>query len=272
MDYKNFSHNGVVLPIDQASVPLSCIEYSYGFGVYEAVRVSSGVARFLDEHLDRLTESARIIGLEYDFSENIIRKSVSDLLSSLNPQTCNLKILLIGGQTKADAQIFIMCFNPVFPPKKYYKEGTAFITYDHERIFPHAKTLNMLQSYIAYKKARELGAYDALLINHEGKITEGTRTNFFCIKDKMIFSPSEKDILLGITRKLVLETAIKNGFKYTQKDISVADLSEYEGAFVTSTSSKIIPIKSINGEIVYEKPVESLKDLMKAFDNFLKDY
>lgn len=271
MTFEYFSKNGNILPMQEATVPISSIEYAYGFGVYEAIRVSNGVVLFLKEHLERLAESAKIIELTHTFSESFIEKAILDLVAKTETKSFNIKILLIGGSTKEESQIFIMCFNPLFPDKKLYKEGAAFTTSNYERVYPHAKTLNMLQSYMAYKKARSVGAYDSLLINSSGNITEGTRTNFFAIKDKTIFTPQEEEILLGVTRKAMIKAAIKNGFEIVQKNIRLDDLKSFDGAFITSTSSKIIPIKSIDDNIIYESPSENLKILMKAFDCYLAE-
>ena len=181
MEFKYFSQNGKILPIKQAVIPISNIEYAYGFGVYENVRVSKGLIYFLKDHTDRLFESAKTIGINHLFDEAFIRNSILDLIKDYKSETFNLKILLIGASTKEKAILNILCLNPLFPDRKLYRDGAEFITYNYERAFPHAKTLNMLQSYIAYSKVRETGAYDALLINHDGFILEGTKTNFFCI-------------------------------------------------------------------------------------------
>ena len=269
MEFKYFSRNGNILPIEDASVPLSNIEYSYGFGVYESIRVSNGVIYFIEDHIERLMESARTIGLTHILTPEMVSSAIAELLAKNDVQTCNVKILLIGGRTPEDAQINILCLNPLFPDKKLYRDGIATITYGYERAFPHAKTLNMLQSYIAYRKAKEAGAYDALFLDREGRITEGTRTNFFCIQGKTLFSPNEEDVLLGVTRKAVLKVAAQNGYEVVQKDIRPADLSEYDGAFITSTSSKIIPIRSVDDFQFGEQP-QALKELMAAFDEFLE--
>lgn len=269
MDFKYFSQNGKILPIEQAVIPLNNIEYSYGFGVYESLRVTNGTVYFIDDHVERLMESAKIIELEHQFDEEFIKKSISGLISDYKSETFNLKILLIGGATKEKAILNIFCLNPFFPDRKLYKEGAEFITYNYERAFPHAKTLNMLQSYLAYKKAKESGSYDALLINNDGFITEGTRTNFYSIKDKTIYTPRESDILFGVMRKATLKVATENNYQIVEKNIELEDIKSYDGAFVTSTSSKIMPAKSIN-EIVLNIP-ESLKELMKLLDDFLKD-
>ena len=268
MNLNYFSRNGTVRPIEEGTVPLSNIEYQYGFGVYETIRVANGIVYFLEDHLERLMESAKIIGLEHAFTPSFVSQSIAQLIEKNSAQTCNVKILLIGGRSAEDATLDILCLNPLFPDKKLYRDGVACITYGYERAFPHAKTLNMLQSYLAYRKAREAGAYDALLIDREGRITEGTRTNFFCIKGKALFTPNEKDILLGVTRKMVLKVAAENGFEIEQKDVRLADLKEYDGAFITSTSSKILPIRSV-GDFTFAEQPASLRDLMELFDAFL---
>ena len=268
MDFKYFSQNGKILPIEQAVIPMSNIEYSYGFGVYENIRISNGTIYFIKDHVERLLKSARIIGITHNFNEEFIKNSITELIKDFKTDTFNLKILLIGGTTKEKALLNIFCLNPLFPDRKLYRDGAEFITYNYERSFPHAKTLNMLRSYLAYRKAKENKAYDALLINQKGFITEGTRTNFFCIKDKTIYTPFEKDILLGVMRKTTLKVALKNGYRIVETNIKIDDLESYDGAFVTSTSSKIMPIKSIDGGPLNYP--ETLKELMRLLNNFLE--
>ena len=268
MSFKFFSHNGQIKSVEEAAIPLSNIEYQYGFGVYETIRVTNGVPYFLKDHLERLAESARIIGLEHAFSNEFIANAIAELIRENVVETCNLKILLIGGSTKETASLYILCLNPLFPDKKLYRDGVHCITYEHERMFPHAKTLSMLGSYLAYRKARMASAYEALLVNH-GNITEGTRTNFFAIKEKTLYSAPEKDILLGVTRKAVLTIATQNGFRVEERNLRLDDIKEYDGAFLTSTSSKILPIRSIDS-LTLREPPPSLKTLMLLFDEFLK--
>ncbi len=264
-----FSKNGEILPTREAMVALSNIEYAYGFGIYETIRVSHAIPHFLSEHLDRLLKSAEIIELEHVFTKTQVEKFVTELVIANKIIACNVKILLIGGANKDLAQLYIQCLPPLFPDKKLYKNGASVITAHYERVIPHAKTLNMLQSYMAYRYAKKQECYDALLINRLGFITEGTRTNFFAIKGKTIYSPSEKEILLGVTRDSVLRVAKENGYTVQEANISVSDLSDYDGAFLTSTSSKIIPIKKIDG-FEFGDISDETKKLMVLFDNFLE--
>src|SRR5476649_2888785 len=109
MEHKYFSRNGEILPIEEANVPLSSVEYSYGFGVYETIRCSKGIIYFLQNHLDRLISSAKIIGLEHEFSEKFIMTSVHALSEITEATSFNLKILLVGGPTSRSAQLVILC-------------------------------------------------------------------------------------------------------------------------------------------------------------------
>ena len=268
MSFKFFSHNGQIKSVEEAAIPLSNIEYQYGFGVYETIRVTNGVPYFLKDHLERLAESARIIGLEHAFSNEFIANAIAELIRENVVETCNLKILLIGGSTKETASLYILCLNPLFPDKKLYRDGVDCITYAYERLFPHAKTLNMLGSYLGLREAKRANAYEALLLNRDGRITEGTRTNFFAIKGKTLYSAPEADILQGVTRKAVLRVAKETGFVLEEKELRPDEVREY-GAFLTSTSSKILPIRSID-TLALPEPSQELRELSRAFDEFLE--
>ncbi len=233
--------------------------------------MSGGLPYFLEDHCQRLIDSAQIIGLEHTLSPDLIKQFVTDLLDKLKTATCNVKILLIGGPTPEKANLYVLCLNPLFPDRKLYKNGTHCVTKAYERPFPHAKTLNMLPSYLAFRDAKAAGAYDALMVNKEGCLVEGTRTNFLALQGRTIISPPEADILLGVTRDKVLEVAKDIGFKITESDIKLADLAQYDGAFLTSTSSKIMPIRSINDH-VWETRTAALPELMTAFSEFLENY
>lgn len=267
--FQYFSKNGKIYPIDKSFIPLSNIEYQYGFGVYETIRVSNKTINFIKNHSARLINSAKIINLEHPFTATQVENFIKKLVESITISSFNIKILLIGSPQKENVQLFVIPLNPLFPDKKLYKKGCSLITTHHERIFPNAKTLNMLQSYMAYKKATESNCYDALLINNTENITEGTRTNFFIVKNNKIYTAKEKDVLVGVTRKAVMHTAQKNNIDITETDIKQSGLQSCDGAFLTSTSSKIIPITQIDS-IKFEIP-KLTKKLMVFFNEFLKE-
>ncbi len=270
MKFKYFSQNGNIFPTEKANIPLSNIGYAYGFGVYETLRIRNGIIYFHAQHIKRLLKSAGILGIAHQFIQKDIEKYIYELIEREKVNSCNIKILLIGGKTKEESLLSIIPLAPFFPNRKFYIEGVKTITFRYERLFPQAKTLNMLGSYLAYRKAHDQECYDALLTDHNSNILEGTRTNFFAIKNNTIFTQSSEKILAGVTRETVLHIAKKNAYKIEEKEISVNQLAEYDSTFLTSTSSKILPVKQIDDYIFGAIP-QALKFLMQKYDEFLKD-
>jgi branched-subunit amino acid aminotransferase/4-amino-4-deoxychorismate lyase len=262
MTFSFFSKNGIILPEVQAVIPLSNIEYSYGYGVYETVRVTRHIPYFLNEHLDRLIESCRIIELPLPYTKSQLTTWVMSLIEKIEEQTFNLKLLLIG------SDFFILASSPLFPDRKWVKEGISTITVDYERRWVHAKTLNMLGSFLAYKKAKEQNCYDALLVNKSGEITEGTRTNVYFVKDSTVYSPPSNDILLGVMRMVLLKVLQEAKIEYKEQSIPLSSIGDYEGAFLTSTSTKILPIRQINN-FAYTEVSLMIQNLIKKLDLFL---
>lgn len=263
----HFLHNNQLLPITQANLPLDNIEFSYGFGVYETLRVRNTQAVFIHEHIERLFYSAQIIGIEHTFDTQYVFNAVNQLLQKNNIEVANLKVLLIGGRTKQDATLYAFLLAPKFLEKKEYREGISVITFEHERFLPQAKTLNMLPSYIAYQKAHAAAAFDALLIDRHQNITEGTRTNFFALKEKTLFTPPLAQVLDGITRRHVIACALQNGYMLKEEIIPLKNIFDYDGAFLTNTSGGIIPIRTIDGQS-FSQICDTLKNLQTVFEEF----
>lgn len=268
--YRYFSRNGIILPQTQAQIPLRNIEYSYGYGVYELIKVRGGIAYFVKQHIDRLLNSAKIIEISHKYSKDIIVKYVYELLKTEKANACNIKIMLIGGKTDADSKLFVLPLSPFFLHRKFYVEGVNTITHQYERLFPNAKTLNMLGSFLAYKKARDLNCYDALLTDKDEKIIEGTRTNFFLFKKNILLTQHDEKILKGVTREILITIALREGLKIQKKEININQLHEYDGAFLTSTSANILPVKQIDNFIFPNIP-KNIKILMQKYDKFLKE-
>ena len=269
MNLNKFSLNGKVFPIKKANISVLNIEYQYGFGVYETVRVNDSIPFFLPQHMNRLMGSAKIVGVAHPFSEKELIRYTEKLIKKLKEKTYNLKFILIGGDQKEASLIYIFPSCPLFPNKKMLKNGASVVITNFERIFPQAKTLNMLQSYIAYKKAKQNNCYDALGIDRTGFIREGTRTNFFAIKGNIIYKAPKETILDGVTQRVVLSVASKNGFEIREGNIRKEDLKNFDGFFLTSTGVKVIPISKID-DIIFSVP-ESTNKLVTLVNDFFNN-
>ncbi|VVC03872.1 Amino-transferase class IV [Candidatus Bilamarchaeum dharawalense] len=269
MELKYFLKNNEICPISEAVISLFNIEHSYGFGVYENVRVKNSIPFFINDHVERLFKSAEAIGLEHQFTEDGIIKCTKQLIEKLEIKTLNLKMLLIGAKERKDSCLYVLPLSPHFPDEKFYRDGVKTITKKYERWLPQAKTLNMLPSYIYYSEAKKNNCYDVLFLDKDDCIIEGSRTNFFAMTGKTIITAPEERVLSGVTRKHVITVAKKNGYDVQEKTIAINDLKKYQSVFLTSTSSKIMPVRMID-KMEFAGPTKELKELIKNFDEYLK--
>lgn len=244
--------------------------FAYGFGVYEALKVRHGVLFFPEIHEERLWHSAQTIGLGHPFKPGDFRRFLDALVEANAIGDANLKALLIGGTRTADARLVILSLNPLFPDRKNYKHGATAITWHGERVYPQAKTLNMLVSYLAYREAQAQGAYDALLVNRLGQFTEGTRTNLFITDGIGLATAPPELVLQGVTQLTVRGVIRELGIALEECPLPVSELAKWQGAFVTSTSTKILPLRQVDSTPV---PLSPLIDRLRlAYDQWLDDY
>jgi branched-chain amino acid aminotransferase len=260
-----FSLNGLLLPISEAQVSIDNLSFVYGFGVYENLKVRNSTIYFIQEHVERLLKSAEHIGVCTDHTQDQIIDFIKKFMITIEQKSYNVKMLLIGKNTGSDLYVFAL--NPKFIPQKFYTQGVKVITVQSERAFPHAKTLNMLESYLAYTQAKKNNAFDALLVDHKYNIREGTRTNLFFTDGEKIYTTPTEDVLNGVTRAKIIQQLKNEGITVKEKVLHESDIQIYKGYFLTSTSAKVLPIKQIDG-YKFEIP-EIVKKVMKMFDKFL---
>ncbi len=266
---KYFSFNGKLLPIEKATIPIDNIEFSYGFGVYENFKVRNKFIYFSEQHCERLLHSANIISLPIKLNKAQIKKYLEEFVNNVNQDSFNIKMLLIGNKNN-ESDLYIFALAPKYLPRKAYTQGVKVITYEGERQFPQAKTLNMLMSYLAYREAKKQNAYDALMIDKENRIIEGTRTNFYFSDGNIFYTPPENCVLNGVTRITLIEALKKQNIRLEEKHIKLNEINDYEGFFLTSTSAKVLPISKIDNKKI-DIP-EIIKKVIKVYDKYLKDY
>lgn len=261
------SFNGTIVPGIQAALPLSQLEIQYGFGVYETLKLRKGILYFLPQHVDRLLHSARLIGLEHQFKSPNLARYCSDFTCQLDTPSANIKVVLYGGSSVKESKLYITASAPLYPSRSWYRTGVTMQTAVYERWMPQAKTLHMLASYYIYKQVKKHGHYDGLLLRPDGQILEGTRTNVYVIKGTTIISPPKESILEGVTQLTLKQVLKENGYTFLHKKFFLKDLSQYDGMFLTSTSTKILPVRKVNGEKISLSKV--LFDVMKLYDEAL---
>lgn len=268
-----YSVNGELRPTTEAVVSIDDINFAYGFGVYETLKLRTGVIFFPERHTERLLHSAQMIDLAHPFTREQIEGAVADLARANGMCDANIKMLLIGSpevESGENAHLYVFMLNPLFPRRELYRDGAEAVCFEGERRYPQSKSLDMLTSTLAYRSARRAGAYDALLVNREGEITEGTRTNLFYTDGATVYQPPKSEALLGVTKLTLEERLADDGIEVVERPLLRSELGSWAGYFFTSTSSRVIPITRID-EHGFEIP-ELTRRIMRSYDAYLDEY
>ncbi|WP_425306058.1 aminotransferase class IV [Clostridium neonatale] len=152
-----------------------------------------------------------------------------------------------------------------------YDNGVKVILYFGERENPNAKIVNDNFRSRVNKEIENNNAYEAILIDRNGFITEGSRSNIFMIKNNVILTSPTKSVLPGVTRKKVIELANQLNLKVEEQEYNYKKINELDGMFISGTSPKILPISSVSDIKLNEKNSIILK-LMKAYDDSINQY
>ncbi len=240
---KFFLWNGKSLKCEE--FPLTLV-YS-GESVYEVVRIIKGKSLFLSDHLQRLRETARIRSRRLNLPDNEIKKQICDLLELNKTDTGNVKLVFNFENTKGEDPHFLVYFIEHHYPTEYQlNHGVETILYNAERTVPNAKIINHHLRSAIFKRLLDTGAYEALLVNNNGFITEGSRSNVFFIRDNVLYTAPDMDVLAGIARKYVLKIANLNGIQVKLRKIAVAEISDFTSVFITGTSPGVLPVSKID--------------------------
>ena len=228
--------------------------------VYEVIRLSGGRPQFLAEHYDRLERSLASMNIPIPFSVDELDQCIADLAEESGIRDHNIRIEVdITGHS-------LMHLNPThYPSAEMYRNGVRTDLFRGERKNPNIKKMDreLRDATDAAIKAGNL--YEVLLVNREGRITEGSRSNAFFIRGGEVYtSPSDK-VLLGVTRAKVLEILESLGVEIHYESVRTEDLASFEAAFISGTSPKVMPVASI-GEIKYDVNDIILRKLMERYD------
>lgn len=264
--------NGTLIAEEDAVIPLNSKGYFFDFTVYSSLKVVGGKLFFPEFHVDRLLDSAKRIELLHPFSRQQLISWLNELVVANRLSDHLIRVLLIGDPDNGDAALFcaFVVGGLTFYPDSFYTHGVKVITYAGERLFPQSKTKNLLLGFLALREATKQGALEALLVDQEGSIREGTRSNFYALRENTIICPPADLVLEGITKKFVLE-AVQGTFAVQESRIFEKNIDNYEEFFLTSTSMNVMPISQINGEKV-SGTLEATKIIQKLFRNYYRQH
>ena len=233
----------------------------YGDGIFEGIRFYNGRVFRLEEHLDRLWDSARSICLEVPMSQRAMTEAVLETIRQNDLRDGYIRLIVTRGvgnlglnpeQCKTPSVIIITAQIALYS-EEMYRKGLTVVTVPTRRTNPSAlnpavKSLNYLNNVMARIEANQANADEALMLNDEGNVAECTADNVFIVKRGQIFTPPiTAGALRGITRAVVFEIAAETGIKVTEADITRHDVFVADEAFLTGTAAEIIALVKSDG-------------------------
>lgn len=235
--------------------------------VYEVIKIVKGVPLFLEEHMDRMRFSAKNMEIPFDCSDLSIAEKIAELVEINRVQNNNVKIIC-----NRDDIFLTYLVKSHYPAKSYYEKGVHTVLYEGERENPNLKTLKDAFKNRVKTLTQKENARDALLVNKEGYITEGARSNIFFVLGDTIYTPPADSVLEGITRKYILKICAAKGYKVQEKLLNTKVIKDLKGAFLTGTSIGFLPIASIGEHKIDSVKEPYLKEIINCFDQTMDDY
>ncbi len=254
--------------------------FLYGDGVFEGIRVYNGRVFKLKEHIKRLFDSARAIMLEIPYGieemEEIVKKTVRE--NNLLDAYVRVVVSRGTGDLGLDprkckkAQVVVIADSITLFPDELYEEGLKVITVNTRRNIPDAlppqiKSLNYLNNILVKIEANQAGVLEAIMLNNNGFVTEGSGDNIFIMKKgKLLTPPFYMGILEGVTREIVINLAKEMEMVVEESPFTCYDLYIADECFLTGTAAEIIPVIEVDGRSIGKgKPGKVTRQLMKMF-------
>lgn len=243
-------------------------------GIYEVIRVINKIPLFWEEHMHRLNESITLKKLSIDLSPSVILKAIQQLSAVNNIVNGNIKLLIKAGPDDDQNQWdhFLYFIPHQYPRSQDYQEGVKVILFRAERANPNVKAADLnLRSVIA-EQLEMRSAYEALLVDPKGIITEGSRSNVFWIKEQRLYTAPRCRILPGITREAIVQLCMEKNYPVLETEVSLDQISKMDAVFLTGTSPKVLPVKIIEDEVFESASHPLVQDIMKAYDKMIDTY
>ncbi len=272
--------NGKLVPSSEASVSVFDHGLLYGDGVFEGLRIYGGKVFRLEEHLERLYESARAICLEMPLDQAALAKATNETVAVNDLTDGYIRLVVTRGAGTlgldpnrcSDPQVIIIADKIALYPAEFYENGLEIITSSVIRnhpaaLSPRIKSLNYLNNILAKIEGLQAGCVEALMLNHKGEVAECTGDNVFVIKKGELYTPPlDAGILGGVTRNVVLELAAAEGIATHETALTKHDIYVADECFLTGSAAEVVPVVKVDSRPIGDgKPGPLTKQLSDKF-------
>lgn len=272
--------NGSYVPEEDAKISVFDHGFLYGDGVFEGIRAYRGMVFQFEEHLARLYESAKSIMLEVPESYEEMKEATLETIRKNGLQDAYIRIVVSRGtgdlgldpRKCPKATTVIIASSIVLFPQELYEKGLPVITVATRRNVPDAldpqiKSLNYLNNILVKIEANQAGVLEAIMLNGQGYVAEGTGDNIFIIKKDIIYTPpTYVGALNGITRQVIIGLAREAGYTLCERPFTRHELYVADECFLTGTAAEVIPVIQVDGRMIGNGiPGTMTVDLEKRF-------
>ncbi len=272
--------NNSFVPKEEAKVSVFDHGLMYGDGIFETLRSYNGTVFRIDSHIDRLFGSADMIRLAIPKGKDELKEVIYQSLKINRLKEAYIRISITRGEGEIGLDpdlckepTFIVISKPLTPfQEEIYRSGVMIVISAVRRMPPDAldpaiKSLNFLNNIMARISAKDKNAFDALMLNAQGYVTETTTANIFIVKKGLIITPPlSSGILKGITRSAIILISRAIGIDLLEQDILPSDLYKADETFLTNTSLEIMPVVGIDGNLIGDgRPGEITRRLLGEY-------
>lgn len=237
--------------------------------IYEVIRVVDGKPLFYQDHMTRLKTSARLLGQSLDSIETALEQGVRKLISQLEMNSDNIKIV-IGNLESAKPSWLMFGVKGFYPPVQWYEQGIKTTLIHEARENPHAKVVNASLAERVDQLRATTDYFEALLVDEEQRITEGSRSNVVFVQGNRLVMPKSELALKGITKEKLIQAAELIGVEWKEADIRTTDLPDLDGVFITGTSIDLLPIAEIDSYTFATSSNPVMKQLLEQYRLLMK--
>lgn len=254
--------NGVLTDTNEAFIPVTDRALTHGLGLYETLKLAGGYPVFYEEHMARLDLGLVELGLERPCGREEMADQICRVSAATEVPNGACRVLVTAGPPEGRPSLLIQTDVRDFPARPL-----RVISYRGVRVRAQLKAMTVMQSYLAQRAAKAAGVDDAILVDDEGHIFEGSTSNMFLVRGGgLVTPPAEGAILPGVLRAKVEELAGTHGIPVVEAFVRVPDLRPDDGMLLTSSVRGIVAVASVDGhELQTDLPLlKQLRSLVGA--------
>ncbi|OLO40493.1 branched-chain amino acid aminotransferase [Alkalihalophilus pseudofirmus] len=272
--------NGEFVEKHNAKVSVYDHGFLYGDGVFEGIRVYDGNIFQLKEHLERLYNSAKSILLTIPHSLEELTQIIVETIKINQLQDAYIRLVVSRGvgnlgldpASCPSPNVIVIAEQLSIFPKELYDKGLEIVTVATRRnrpdvLSPKVKSLNYLNNILVKIEASLAGVSEALMLNNEGYVAEGSADNVFIVKgNKILTPPGYIGALEGITRNAIIDIAKDLGYEVKEEPFTRHDVYVADEVFLTGTAAEVIAVVKVDGRVIGDgKPGKETNKLLQAF-------